>query len=287
MLRRIGPVQSVAAVERLEPTVRRTDLVPDEQTGGIERRRPPTSTCSTRWAARWRRAAGSTRRRRSCRRSCSARRRPSASASIASTPACRSGSAGAGSRSSASSTRCRWRRSSTARRSSGCGVAADAARRGRHAVDASTCGRSRSDVEAVRDVLRRHGQPGAPRGGRGQPAVRRPRGARRPPTRRFTALLLGLGAVALLVGGIGIANVMVIAVLERRREIGLRRALGATRRHMLVQFLLRVAVSWPGSAASSGALARRRGRARLRVAAAAGRPTSRRWASPPASARRC
>jgi len=53
----------------------------------------------------------------------------------------------------------------------------------------------------------------------------------------LTALLLGLGAVALLVGGIGIANVMVIAVLERRREIGLRRALGATRRHVGVQFL--------------------------------------------------
>ena len=54
----------------------------------------------------------------------------------------------------------------------------------------------------------------------------------------LTALLLGLGAVSLVVGGIGIANVMVIAVLERRGEIGLRRALGATRRHMLVQFLL-------------------------------------------------
>jgi putative ABC transport system permease protein len=53
----------------------------------------------------------------------------------------------------------------------------------------------------------------------------------------FTALLLGLGAVALLVGGVGIANVMVISVLERRSEIGLRRALGATKRHIAVQFL--------------------------------------------------
>jgi putative ABC transport system permease protein len=52
-----------------------------------------------------------------------------------------------------------------------------------------------------------------------------------------TALFLGLGAVALLVGGIGIANVMVIAVLERRAEIGLRRALGATRTHIAAQFL--------------------------------------------------
>jgi len=53
-----------------------------------------------------------------------------------------------------------------------------------------------------------------------------------------TALLLGLGAVALLVGGVGIANMMVIAVLERRTEIGLRRALGAARRHIAGQFLV-------------------------------------------------
>jgi putative ABC transport system permease protein len=53
----------------------------------------------------------------------------------------------------------------------------------------------------------------------------------------FTSLLLGLGAVALLVGGVGIANVMVISVLERRSEIGLRRALGATRPHIRRQFL--------------------------------------------------
>src|SRR5579884_1732462 len=54
---------------------------------------------------------------------------------------------------------------------------------------------------------------------------------------QFTTLLLGLGAVALLVGAIGIANIMVISVLERRGEIGLRRALGATRRHIALQFL--------------------------------------------------
>jgi putative ABC transport system permease protein len=53
----------------------------------------------------------------------------------------------------------------------------------------------------------------------------------------FTSLFLGLGAVALLVGGVGIANVMVISVLERRSEIGLRRAIGATRRHITIQFL--------------------------------------------------
>jgi putative ABC transport system permease protein len=53
----------------------------------------------------------------------------------------------------------------------------------------------------------------------------------------YTSLFLGLGAVALLVGGVGIANVMVISVLERRSEIGLRRALGAAKRHISVQFL--------------------------------------------------
>jgi putative ABC transport system permease protein len=52
----------------------------------------------------------------------------------------------------------------------------------------------------------------------------------------FQGLFLALGAVALLVGGIGIGNVMVISVLERRGEIGLRRALGASRRHVALQF---------------------------------------------------
>jgi len=51
------------------------------------------------------------------------------------------------------------------------------------------------------------------------------------------SLFLGLGAVALLVGAIGVANIMVISVLERRSEIGLRRALGATRGHIRAQFL--------------------------------------------------
>jgi putative ABC transport system permease protein len=53
----------------------------------------------------------------------------------------------------------------------------------------------------------------------------------------YTALFVALGAIALLVGGVGVANVMVIGVLERRGEIGLRRALGATRRHVGTQFL--------------------------------------------------
>ena len=65
---------------------------------------------------------------------------------------------------------------------------------------------------------------------------RRPRSPRR---RRgaSTALLIGLVAIALTVAGIGMANVMIIAVLERRHEIGIRRALGARRAHIRRQFL--------------------------------------------------
>jgi len=53
----------------------------------------------------------------------------------------------------------------------------------------------------------------------------------------LSGLFLGLGAVALLVGAVGVANIMIISVLERRSEIGLRRALGATRAHIRIQFL--------------------------------------------------
>ncbi len=53
----------------------------------------------------------------------------------------------------------------------------------------------------------------------------------------LNGLFLGLGAVALLVGAVGVANIMIISVLERRSEIGLRRALGATKGHIRAQFL--------------------------------------------------
>ena len=91
-------------------------------------------------------------------------------------------------------------------------------------------------VDAVEAVLAATANPAAPE----EIEVSRPSdalAAREAVDDTLTALLLGLGGVALLVGGIGIANMMVVSVLERRSEIGVRRALGATKRHIRLQFL--------------------------------------------------
>jgi putative ABC transport system permease protein len=74
----------------------------------------------------------------------------------------------------------------------------------------------------------------------------------------LNGLFLGLGAVSLLVGAVGVANIMVISVLERRSEIGLRRALGATQGHIRVQFLAEavlLAALGGGVGVAGGALA--------------------------------
>lgn len=91
-------------------------------------------------------------------------------------------------------------------------------------------------VERVRSLLGPTISPQAP----SEVEVSRPSdalAAKNAANQAFTGLLIGLGSVALLVGGIGVANTMIISVLERRREIGLRRSLGATRRHIRTQFL--------------------------------------------------
>jgi putative ABC transport system permease protein len=77
--------------------------------------------------------------------------------------------------------------------------------------------------------------------------------ARADATAAFQGLFLALGGIALLIGGIGIANVMVISVLERQSEIGVRRALGARRLHIAVQFVAE-AVVLAGLGGAAGAV---------------------------------
>jgi putative ABC transport system permease protein len=93
-----------------------------------------------------------------------------------------------------------------------------------------------SEVDAVHSLLARTANPEAP----GEVEVSQPSialTARAEAKGAFNGLFLGLGAVALLVGAVGVANIMIISVLERRSEIGLRRALGATKAQIRTQFL--------------------------------------------------
>jgi putative ABC transport system permease protein len=93
-----------------------------------------------------------------------------------------------------------------------------------------------SQVAAVQSVLAATANPEAPN----QVDVSQPSAvltARAAAQGALNGLFLGLGAVSLLVGAVGVANIMLISVLERRSEIGLRRALGATKGHIRTQFL--------------------------------------------------
>jgi putative ABC transport system permease protein len=93
-----------------------------------------------------------------------------------------------------------------------------------------------TSVGAVQSVLAATADPAAPQ----NVSITNPADAltaRADASAAFQSLFLALGGVALLVGGVGIANVMIIAVLERRAEIGLRRALGARRAHVGIQFV--------------------------------------------------
>jgi putative ABC transport system permease protein len=93
-----------------------------------------------------------------------------------------------------------------------------------------------SQVNAVQSLLAATANPENP----GQVSVSQPSAAlvaQADAQSALNGLFLGLGAVALLVGAVGVANIMVISVLERRSEIGLRRALGATKGHIRIQFL--------------------------------------------------
>ena len=92
-------------------------------------------------------------------------------------------------------------------------------------------------LDEARDLIPPQANPAAP----GEVAVSRPTEAleiREVIDETFARILQALALIVLAVGGIGIANIMVISVIERRGEIGLRRSLGATRRHIAIQFIL-------------------------------------------------
>jgi putative ABC transport system permease protein len=112
-------------------------------------------------------------------------------------------------------------------------------------------------VAAVQSVLAQTANPEAPN----EVNVSQPSAtlvARAEAKSALNGLFLGLGAVALLVGAVGVANIMVISVLERRSEIGLRRALGATRGQIRMQFLceaILLALAGGGAGVGLGAIA--------------------------------
>ena len=228
-----GRWSEVAATGNTDATVRRSDLIPEVETGGISVLAADPALLGTLGGELSERALpepghrplpGGGAGRQGGR---AARRRPA--------PAARSGSAAAGSRWSASCDPVTL--APEIDRAALVGFPAAEALLGSDGSPGTVYIRADPDqVEAVREVLPATANPANPN----EVRVSRPSdalAARAAANTAFTSLLLGLGAVALLVGGVGIANVMVISVLERRSEIGLRRALGATKGHVGVQFL--------------------------------------------------
>ncbi len=296
MIRRIDGVEATAATKVIgSATVRRTNLIPEEETGGIAVMAADPTLPATVGATLAKRALprrrdrplpGDRARRR---RGRAARHRPHRRARLAGRPLVHRG-------------RDPRRRSRSPTRSTPSALSAstsreDAVRRRSLGLDDLRARDTRTRSPGVRDLLGATANPEHPE----EVDVSRPSDAleaRAAAKTAFTSLFLGLGAVALLVGGVGIANVMVISVLERRSEVGLRRALGrdpAPRRRAVPD---RVAAAGGARRARRGR-ARRRGHRRLRGEPglagrrAAGSRSSAAWrrrrrsARSPGSTRRC